>query len=146
MGLELDADGRPVLTGSSCLPKWYPPGQEPTEPTPATSGGKAQGGKRDPKRKTADRFAVLNAFVDTTMHGLTKAEIATWLCLYRDTKRGTVRTSQADIARRSGLSVRSVKSAVKSLTAAGLLRVVFRGSLNQGPSRYQVIPIRKHTP
>jgi hypothetical protein len=38
-----------------------------------------------------------------------------------------------------------VKDALKNLTAAGLLRVVFQGGLNRGPSRYQVKALGKRT-
>ena len=89
-------------------------------------------------RKTAkERWDNLNGFVDVTMAKLTGAEVRVWLVLFRDTKRdGTVRTGQTDIARRSGLSVRSVKGAVRSLVGRGILRVVTRGGLRTGPSRY----------
>jgi DNA-binding Lrp family transcriptional regulator len=61
------------------------------------------------------------------------------LILYRDTKRdGTVCTSQADIARRADLSEKSVQRAVKTLEHRRLLRVIWRGGINQGPSRYRV--------
>lgn len=115
------------LPGSSTLPAL----ELPT--TKRTGRGRSQ--------LTRDRFATLNAFVDCSLGGLTRAELATWLVLYRDTRNGTASTSQADIARRAGLSVRSVKSAVRKLTVVGLLIVVFRGGLNRGPSRYRVMPL-----
>ena len=99
--------------------------------------------KKKSKRIAGDRFAVLNSFVDGSMAGLTKTEIATWFILYRDTRNGTAQTSQADIARRAGVSDRSVRTAIKGLEKAGLLYVVYRGSLNAGPSRYRVNPLRK---
>jgi hypothetical protein len=64
-----------------------------------------------------------------------------WLTLYRDSREGISRTSQADIARRGGLSVRAVKSAVAKLIALKLLMVANRGGLNKGPSSYQVQPL-----
>ena len=137
MGLTTSTDGRPILTGASCLP---PMEQLPKQAT----GGKASH-KSESKRKTADRFAVLNAFVDTSLAELSRSEIAVWLILYRDTRDGTVRTSQANIARRAGTSVRGVKDAVRKLTAAGLLVVVFQGGLNRGASRYRVRPLGKRT-
>jgi DNA-binding IclR family transcriptional regulator len=79
------------------------------------------------------------------MAGLTGAETKVWLILYRDTKgTGTARTGQADIARRAGLSVRSVKRALRSLTAKGMVRLVHRGRLNVGPSVYTVHPVGAH--
>jgi hypothetical protein len=138
VGLEIGPNGKPILTGASCFPPL-----EPRAPTPQRRA--TGGGKNEPKRKTADRFAVLNAFVDSTMSELSRSEIAVWFVLYRDTRNGTVKTSQANIARRAGTSVRGVKDALKNLTAAGLLRVVFQGGLNRGPSRYQVKALGKRT-
>lgn len=140
MGLETGPNGKPVLTGASCFPRLE-------SRTPATTPERrATGGaKREPKRKTADRFAVLNAFVDASMGELSRSEIAVWLVLYRDTRNGTVRTSQTNIARRAGTSVRGVKDALKKLIGAGLLQVVFQGGLNRGPSRYQVKALGKRT-
>jgi len=95
--------------------------------------GKADG------RRTADRFATLNAFVDFTAGTLNRAELLTWLVLYRDTKAdGTARTSQADLARRAGVNVRTAKRAVVTLCRRGLLTVVFRANLRRGPSVYRV--------
>ncbi|MFM8274523.1 MAG: helix-turn-helix domain-containing protein, partial [Gemmata sp.] len=73
--------------------------------------------------------------------GLTPAESLVWLVLFRDTKgTGTARTAQADIARRAGLDVRTVRRAVASLDTKGLLQTVRRGRLNAGPSTYRVHP------
>ncbi len=102
-----------------------------------------------PKGKTAggrigNRFAVLNAFIDFTMQSLTRAESLVWFALFRDTKAdGLARTSQADLARRAGVNVGTVKRAVKGLRRRGLLAVVFRGSLRLGPSTYRVRPLAR---
>jgi len=140
--IERDPDGRPRLRpGVKSLPPMRsasPPAKRQTT-TAGTSTDRDDRKADEPKRKnTGDRFAVLNAFIDVTLAGLTRSEIAVWLILYRDTRDGTVRTSQENIAKRSGTSVRHVKRAVASLTAAGLLTEVFRGGLNRGPSRYRV--------
>jgi hypothetical protein len=96
-------------------------------------------------RRTGERFAVLNAFVDFTLRELTRAEIAVWFVLYRDTKAadGLARTSQADLARRAGVNLGTAKRAVARLCRRGLLTVVFRGSLRRGPSAYRVRPLTK---
>lgn len=94
-------------------------------------------------RNTADRFAVLNAFVDAGMVGLSRAEIGAWLTLYRDTRNGTACTSEGDIARRIGCSRRAVVAAVGRLRRRGLLVQVFKGGINRGPSRYRVVPTPK---
>lgn len=120
----------PILPGCTVLP----PMDEPEQPT-------IEPPKPKPKRKAANRFAVLNGFVDVTMGELSRAEIATWLILYRDVRNGTARTSQTDIARRGGMSTRTVKRAIERLRGRGLLTVVRRGGLRQGPSTYRVHPL-----
>ncbi len=72
------------------------------------------------------------------MAELSRAELITWLILYRDTRNGTAATAQADIARRGGMDVRTVKRAIARLQRRGLLTIVYRGGLNRGPSRYRV--------
>ncbi len=125
----MTATGGP-LSGCDVLPPMTPP------PSPMPRD-RAKGAT--PVR---GRFAVVNAFVDATLAGLTRAELAVWLILWRDTKpTGTARTSQADLARRAGCDVRTVKRAVRSLEAHGLLRVVRRGRLNAGPAVYRVRPV-----
>jgi DNA-binding MarR family transcriptional regulator len=86
----------------------------------------------------AGRFQVLNAFVDRAMAGLTRAEVAVWLVLYRDSREGVARTSLADMARRGGMEKRTVLRAVRRLEGRGLLEVVRRGGLSRGPSSYRV--------
>jgi DNA-binding transcriptional ArsR family regulator len=97
----------------------------------------------EPKRRTrSERFGVLNAFADAGMADLTGAETKVWLILFRDTKRtGVARTGQADIAHRAGLEPRTVRRALSSLEAKGMVVVVRRGRLNRGPSVYRVHPI-----
>lgn len=107
-----------------------------------TNTKKAKG--KPARRNTADRFAVLNTFADFTLRNLNRAEIAVWLLLWRDTRNGTARTSQADLARRAGVNLSTVKRAVARLEKCGLLTVVFRGDLWRGPSRYAVHPRERH--
>ena len=91
------------------------------------------------RQKNAGRFAVLNGFVDFTLAGLTRSEMAVWLVLYRDIKpNGTARTSQADLARRTGSDGSTVRRAIKKLTDKGLLQIVRRGGIGRGASTYRV--------
>jgi hypothetical protein len=84
---------------------------------------------------------MLNAFVDTGMADLSRAELAVWLILYRDTKRdGTVRTSLDDLARRGGMNRQTASRAVGRLARRKMLQVLRRGGLNCGPSRYNLFP------
>jgi hypothetical protein len=117
---------------------------EGDEPDGRTAGGKSKAKGKATGRRTGERFATLNAFVDFTLRELTRAEIAVWLALYRDTKPdGLTRTSQADLARRAGVNLGTAKRTVARLCRRGLLTVVFRGSLRRGPSAYRVRPLTK---
>jgi hypothetical protein len=132
----------PILEGCDVLPSMH---QE--NDSPRRSQGDASKAKGKPSRRnTADRFAMLNAFVDFTMQGLSRAEALVWLALFRDTKPdGIARTSQTDLARRAGANVGTVKRAMIGLRRRGLLTVVFRGSLRRGPSAYRVHPLTRDT-
>ena len=133
-------------------PQPIPVGKEPPplRRPPSCSGSTStrhQGHQKEAKgktarRKTGDRFAVLNAFLDFTAAGLSRAAALTWLVLWRDTKPdGTAKTSIADVARRIGANPSTVKRAVAALVKADLLTVIYRGSLRRGPSAYRVRPL-----
>ncbi len=122
-------------------------GEEPPPLVPPPSNGrhvqtpdrgKPKGKPGSEKTKAGERFAVLNAFADFALADLSRAEIAVWLVLYRDTRDGTARTSYDDLARRAGLNRRNVGRAVRRLEARGLVKVVCRGGLGRGVSRYRV--------
>lgn len=124
-------------------PQTIPVGCEPPPLRPANNGNhkptKAKGMPHS--GKTAERFAVLNSFVDFTIAGLSRNEIAVWLVLYRDTKNGTARTSQVDIARRIGTSDRTVRRGIEGLEQKGLLKVSYRGGIGRGMSVYRIRPL-----
>jgi hypothetical protein len=117
----------------------------------ATSKGSRERGRRSPPRPPVpteargDRFRTLNAFIDTTMRGLNRSEIAVWLVVYRDIKAdtGTAAVSQKSIAERAGVTVRTVQTALRSLAEQKLLTVVRRGRLGQGASVYRVKAVAK---
>jgi len=97
--------------------------------------------RKTPKRVARLRFELLNAFVDSGMADLSRAELALWLILYRDTKPGgTARASLGDIARRAGIDRQTASRAVGRLTHRKMLQVLRRGSLKDGPSSYRVFP------
>ncbi len=97
--------------------------------------------RKTSKRASRLRFEVLNAFVDSGMANLSRAELAIWLTLYRDTKRdGTARASLADIAQRAGIDRQTASRAVGRLARRKMLQVLRRGGLNQGPSEYRIFP------
>ncbi|MBA4106071.1 MAG: transcriptional regulator [Pirellula sp.] len=105
---------------------------------PARAG---QPNKSKPSRKstvTSDRFATLNAFVDFAMARLTRAELAVWLVLYRDTRHGVVQASVENIAERAGVSRHHTCKAIGKLIDRSLLERVRSGALNQGAAVYRV--------
>ena len=129
-------------------PEPIPVGQEPPPlrpPPPAGSNGQPRGdhkAKGKPARRSAgDRFAVLNAFVDAGMTGLSRVELATWLVLYRDTRNGVACTGMESIATRAGCSKRGVVKAIERLRRCGLLVRITKGSNLRGPSVYRVRPM-----
>jgi len=122
----------PTLAGCDVLPP-----MEAAEPVDTATGDKQPKGKPG-HHKAGQRFAVLNSFVDATAADLTRCEILVWLVLYRDTRNSIAQTSQADIARRAGATDRAVRRAIKRLEGRGLLRLVHRGGLNRGVSKYRV--------
>lgn len=94
------------------------------------------------KRLSRGRFLCINAFLDVTLAGLDRAELAVWLLLWRDTKPdGLARTSQEDLARRAGCNARTVRRALAALQTAGLVAVVRRGGLPRRMSVYRVQPL-----
>jgi hypothetical protein len=114
-------------------------GQEPPPlvPAPARPPDRAKG-----TRASVGRFQCVNAFIDATMGGLTPAERSAWLILWRDTKpNGLAATSQTSMARRAGVSDRSIRTALRGLERRRLLTVVHRGSLRSGVSIYRVRPL-----
>ena len=122
----------PMLDGCEVLPLLDPTTDARTAERPPP--------KQKPNyRKTGKRFELLNAFVDSVAHELTRSEILVWMILYRDTRNGIARTSQTDIARRAGTSTRTVCRAINRLRKRGLLIVVYLGGLNRGPSKYRVL-------
>lgn len=97
----------------------------------------------EPKANQKDRFLVLNTWIDVSIRDLSRAEIVTWLVLYRDEREGISKTSYTDIARRGGLSSRSVATAVSSLRKKRLIKLIRKGGLRQGPSVYKVKSLMK---
>ena len=121
------------------------PAMVPTEPPTRAHKADPKGKPNDAKRKAGERFATINAFVDSSMRALTRAEMAVWYVLWRDTRDGTARTSYDDLAGRAGLNRRSVSRSLRLLEGRGLVSVVRRGSLRKGPSAYRVHPLERGT-
>lgn len=113
----------------------------PAMTAPPASPPRRGGPKGTPsaaKAKAGERFALLNTFVDFGLAGLSRAEVAVWLVLYRDTKDGTARTSYDDLARRGGLNRRNVGRALRTLGERGMVKTIRKGGLGRGPSSYRL--------
>ena len=107
----------------------------------STTSGSTTTARPTTKQRSSLRFEVLNAFVDGGMSALSRAELAVWLVLYRDTKAsGTARASLDDLARRGGMNRQTASRAVGRLERRKMLQVFRRGGLNRGPSTYRVFP------
>lgn len=137
------------LTGCAVLPPMAtdrPQRQEHAAPVAGRVDDGPAGKTTKPKperRRTGDRFELLNGFVDFSAGKLSRSELLVWLTLYRDTRDGIAKTGQADVARRTGLGVRTVRWAIGRLEGRGLLIVVRRGGIQRGPSSYRVRPLEK---
>jgi predicted DNA-binding transcriptional regulator len=139
--MMLNGHAPPILPGCSVLPPMEPRRPRPirhdaTEPDGTQRKGSAK------RTGAGQRFKVVNTFVDFTLRTLRRNEIAVWLILWRDTRDGISRTSQTDIARRAGITKRTVIRVVGRLERKGLLRIVRRGGMNSGPSTYRVQPLQ----
>jgi hypothetical protein len=98
--------------------------------------------RKTTKRVSRLRFEMLNAFVDSGMADLSRAELGIWLILFRDTKRDSIaRASLDDLARRGGMNRQTASRAVGRLARPSILQILRRGGLNCGPSAYRVFPL-----
>ena len=137
-------NGPRILEGCEVLPPMEPdpPAALPSEPSEPAAPERVK--EKPARRKTGERFAVLNALVDFGMANLRPVEQAVWFVLWRDTKpNGLASSSQLHIARRIGMSDRTVRRAIDRLKALGFLQVTRQGGIRQGPTRYRVMPLPK---
>ncbi len=97
--------------------------------------------RKTTKLQSRLRFELLNTFVDSGMADLSRAELAVWLILYRDTRRdGIARPAVDDLARRGGMNRTTAIRALKRLRGRQMVQVLKRGGLNRGASHYRVWP------
>ena len=94
------------------------------------------------------KLLALNQFLDRTAQTLHSSAALVWLQLLRDERGGTARTAVTDLARRCGLSSRTVKRRLAELKECGLLEVVEAGTREVGPTTYKLrsAPRRQHLP
>jgi DNA-binding MarR family transcriptional regulator len=132
----------PILTGCEVLAPLEQDASHLTKPD--SRGGISRRDTTRTSARTRNRFIELNSFVDVTLRKLGGAVPKIWIILWRDTKpNGLAVTSQTDLAKRAGVSVRTVYSALKSLESMGLLIPVRKGRIGTGASAYRVSPLEK---
>lgn len=88
----------------------------------------------------AVKLLALNRFLDTTARAIHPSAALVWLQLLRDERGGTARTAVTDLARRCGLSSRTVKRRLAELKACGLVVVLKPGTRDAGPTVYKLLP------
>jgi hypothetical protein len=123
-----------ILEGAAVLP--------PMEPAAGRQGTKPAGRPKG-RRGARERWQLLNTFVDCTMRGLGRADVAVWLVLYRDSEGGTAQVGQGRIAARAGVCRRTVTLAIGRLKRAGLVEVIRRGGIGRGLSAYRIRAVSK---
>ena len=96
--------------------------------------------KKQPKRD-GNRWQELNQFIDISLRDLNRRQLAVWLILFRDARKGIAATSQTDIARRSGLQRPTVSTTIGELEALGLVQTMHQGGINRGMSKYRILSI-----
>lgn len=127
----------------SALPPWENakplPGCEvirPTVPEPI----QAQPSRKKKRNAVVTKLAAANRFLDSSARLLSPASVLVWMLLWRDERGGTVRTAVSDLARRSGLSARTVKRALRVLREGGFVATDHRGTPTTGPTVYRLQP------
>ena len=119
---------REMMRNGRTLPSIVAPQTVPTTAKPR---------KKNPQ--AAGRFQVMNDFADTSAKSVSTTAQAAWWILFRETKSsGLASVSFNQVADAIGLQRRAAIRAIQELETAGLLTVVKRGSLNVGPSTYQI--------
>jgi len=99
---------------------------------------------KKPKR-SGDRWARLNTFVDITMKQLRNTESVVWVYLFRHERNGTVDSSIRQIAAATGLSVNGAHAGLRGLIDRGLVEVLKLSKHHGEPSVYRLHPESKHT-
>ncbi len=127
-----------ALAGCQVMPPLKPAAPSGAGKAPRSLGTQSDRGQGQAKGRWQD----LNAFVDGTMRHIDGTSAKVWFALFRDARsNGIAKASNADLARRTGMSVRSVFNARRRLLGLGLIELVRRGSLATGASVYRVFAL-----
>ena len=134
------------LTGADVLPPMI--ARPSRSPMPRAAGKEKSlpvAARSEPRsKKSAQRFKMLNQFVDDDMQNLTPRQLKVWLCLYRDSYNGVAKSEQGYIAKRCGLRRPTVSTTIGQLEELGLVKTIHQGGLNKGISTYSVTADCRH--
>jgi DNA-binding IclR family transcriptional regulator len=86
------------------------------------------------------KLLALNRFLDGTARALHPSAALVWVQLLRDERGGAACAAVTDLARRCGLSPRTVKRRLAELKVRGLLSVVQPGTREAGATVYRLCP------
>jgi hypothetical protein len=82
---------------------------------------------------------LLQTFTDHSLPHLLSSEVEVWLFLFRWSVKGVTSTAQAEIVRKTGMSLTTVQGAMRRLKRLGLLVMIRRGNnLTEVPSMYRL--------
>lgn len=93
-----------------------------------------------PARKSPDRWATLNEFVDVIAPAITKTESLVWLLLFRNARHGVVETSERTIASALQIQRTSAGRALRGLVECGLVWSIYKSIAKGVPSKYGLHP------
>jgi Helix-turn-helix domain len=129
----------PMLVGDAVLPPVNPVGAAEKKRSKKNANA---GEENEAKMKYAgSRFKMMNAFVDATACSLSRAPFAVWVVLYREAYYDIACVGQESIAKRAGVNVRTVRRAIGTLKAKGLLDVIEKGRPGFRPNKYRIRPV-----
>lgn len=112
--------------------------QQPSSTAVPVKASPTSEGRAKPVAGKGDRWAPLNYVADLALRDMTGAEAKVWLVLHREVRNGTVRVGMSDVARRAGISRRSVIRSIEAMKARGLLEVIARGTIDGNPNTYRL--------
>lgn len=91
-----------------------------------------------PRRRKVSWFAIFCAFTDRGMPLVSPSAVSVWLVLFRYSRHYEVKMGIEQIAKMTGLGDRCVRTKLRELMDAKLLRRVSRGRKNCGTTRWRL--------
>lgn len=91
-------------------------------------------------RRSGDRWAAFNSFMDVIAPRLTLAERAVWLVMFRHARDGVVQTSERQLATAARIDKATAGRALRQLVELGLAWPVMKSRSKECTSRYGIHP------